>query len=218
MTARGIRNNNPGNIRHSKDKWQGMADEQKDTEFVTFRSPEFGLRAIARVLLTYQKRGLNTIGEIVGAYAPPSENNTAAYINSVCSQVGYGSLVEIDVDNYEVMKPLVEAIIRHETGASYPDSVIDAGLRLAGIHGAAPKPLVKSKTMAGSAATAAGGVLAAAAEVSRQVREVQDVVQPGVDFVQGLVSYGPWAAAGITVAAAGWIAWSRYQDRVQVGH
>lgn len=218
MTTRGIRNNNPGNIRHSKDKWQGMAEAQTDAEFVVFKSPEYGIRAVCRVLLQYQKRGLDTVGEIIRTYAPPVENNTDAYIRSVCKSGGFLPDEKLDLDDAAVMLPLVKAIVKHETGATYPEHVFESGLRLAGIHGAAPKPLAKSRTVQGSAATVAGGALAAAAEISRQVQEVQETFEPALSFVSWLTSYGTWIAIGLVVAAGCWIAWSRYQDRQRLGH
>lgn len=218
MVARGIRNNNPGNIRHSKSKWQGMAAEQPDQAFVTFTSPEYGIRALCRVLLTYQKRGLDTVGEIIATYAPSIENDTTAYVRAVCKAGGFLPDEQLDLDDAEVMKPLVQAIVKHETGSTYPDSVFDNGLRLAGITGAAPKPLAKSRTIQGSTATIAGGALAAAAEVSRQVQDVQEAFEPALTFVSWLTSYGVWVALGVVIASGAWIAWSRYQDRQRLGH
>lgn len=43
---RGLRNNNPGNIRLSKDKWQGLRERQEDKEFFQFVSIEWGYRAL----------------------------------------------------------------------------------------------------------------------------------------------------------------------------
>lgn len=215
---RGIRNNNPGNIRHSKSKWQGMADVQADAEFVSFTSPEYGIRAICRVLLQYQKRGVDTVGEIIRTYAPPVENNTDAYVRSVCKSGGFLPDEVLDFDDAAVMLPLVKAIVKHETGATYPDSVFEGGLRLAGIHGAAPKPLAKSRTVQGSAATIGGGTVLAVAEVSRSVQEVQEAFEPALTFVSWLNSYGIWVAIGTVIAAGCWIAWSRYSDRKRYGH
>ena len=53
---RGIRNNNPGNIRRNGDPWQGLAKEQNDREFFTFKSAVYGIRALARLLITYQDK------------------------------------------------------------------------------------------------------------------------------------------------------------------
>ena len=38
MKSRGLRNNNPLNIRHSADRWRGVRKEQTDPSFVQFES------------------------------------------------------------------------------------------------------------------------------------------------------------------------------------
>ncbi len=90
MEPRGIRNNNPLNIRRSKDQWKGMAEVQTDRAFVQFKSMEYGWRA-AFYLLTrtyYHKYRLYTIRGIVSRWAPANENNTAAYIANVARLTG----------------------------------------------------------------------------------------------------------------------------------
>ena len=92
MVPRGIRNNNPLNIRRSKDKWKGMKALQSDAQFVQFESLEWGWRA-AFYLLTrtyYHKYRLFTIRAIVTKWAPPSENNSKAYVENVSRLTGIG--------------------------------------------------------------------------------------------------------------------------------
>ena len=87
---RGIRNNNPLNIRRSKDKWKGMKALQGDAQFVQFESLEWGWRA-AFYLLTrtyYHKYRLYTIRAIVTKWAPAIEHNTKAYIANVSRLTG----------------------------------------------------------------------------------------------------------------------------------
>ncbi len=82
---RGIRNHNPGNIRW-QDEWLGLKKDgkQQDPSFCVFISPVCGIRALAKVLKNYQRLyGLNTPRKIISRYAPPNENQTLAYINSV---------------------------------------------------------------------------------------------------------------------------------------
>ena len=89
---RGIRNNNPLNIRRSKDKWKGMRAVQSDAQFCQFESLEWGWRA-AFYLLTrtyYHKYRLFTIRAIVTKWAPAIENNTKAYIANVSRLTGIG--------------------------------------------------------------------------------------------------------------------------------
>jgi hypothetical protein len=84
---RGIRNNNPGNIDRNTTKWQGMADDQSsDPRFVVFKTPQAGIRALAKILLTYQNHdGLKTVRGIIGRWAPAVENNTSAYVAAVAA-------------------------------------------------------------------------------------------------------------------------------------
>jgi hypothetical protein len=90
MTPRNIRNNNPLNIRRSKDKWQGLDAKQSDSSFFKFESMEMGWRA-AFVILTktyYHKYRLFTIRKIISRWAPPAENDTEAYIKKVSDLTG----------------------------------------------------------------------------------------------------------------------------------
>ena len=92
MIPRGIRNNNPLNIRRSKDQWQGLRVIQADAQFCQFETMEYGWRA-AFVLLTrtyYHKYRLYTIRAIVSKWAPANENNTEAYIKNVSRLTGIG--------------------------------------------------------------------------------------------------------------------------------
>ncbi|EOG2038192.1 structural protein [Pseudomonas aeruginosa] len=139
---RGIRNFNPGNIRHAKGtRWQGMSANQNDSAFVQFTGPQWGIRAIARTLITYQdKHALRTIRQIISRWAPPSENNTESYIRQVAARVGVAPDARIDVYDYRTMRTLVEAIVRHENGPGplpegswYGKGLINEGLHLAGI-------------------------------------------------------------------------------------
>ncbi len=53
---RGIRNNNPGNIRHGEN-WQGLNPNSRsiDAAFCVFNTPVAGIRALAKVLINYKK-------------------------------------------------------------------------------------------------------------------------------------------------------------------
>ena len=134
MVARGIRNNNPGNIRKGE-KWKGLADEQTDSSFCIFVSPEYGIRALVKILLTYYKKyKLNTVKKIISRYAPPSENETESYIKSVANQLGVASDEEINLSSVAVLAVLLRAIIRHENGEQpYSDEQILKGIHLAGV-------------------------------------------------------------------------------------
>lgn len=127
---RGIRLHNPGNIRHSSAKWQGMAVQQTDPAFVQFISPEYGIRALSKVLDSYAARGLNTVRKIINTYAPPSENDTGAYVRAVANALGVGPDAVISVATNK--QALIAAIIKHENGQQpYTLAQIDSGVALA---------------------------------------------------------------------------------------
>ncbi len=90
MLPRGIRNNNPLNIRRGKDQWQGLRAQQTDASFCQFESMEYGWRAVFRLLCNtyYGKYKLRTIRDIISRWAPPKENNTPAYIRYVSDYTG----------------------------------------------------------------------------------------------------------------------------------
>lgn len=134
---RGIRNNNPGNIRLG-DAWQGLCSIQQDKSFCQFDDIEHGVRALALVLTKYQKPvaqkgyALNTVYKIIMRWAPPEENDTVAYIAAVAAQMGVSSTDVIDLSNDTNMLNMVKAIIRHENGIQpYADAELIAGIRLA---------------------------------------------------------------------------------------
>jgi hypothetical protein len=127
---RGIRNNNPGNIRLGS-AWQGMREEQTDGSFVQFVDPKYGIRAMARIIDNYKKRGVKTISQIISTWAPSNENNTASYIDSVAKKTGWPSFYIPDKSRGDYL-PLIKAIIYHENGEQpYSDAVINEGIGLA---------------------------------------------------------------------------------------
>ncbi|EAA2779312.1 structural protein [Salmonella enterica subsp. enterica serovar Teko] len=134
-TPRGIRNNNPGNIRQGDD-WQGLVakSQRTDKSFCQFTTPEYGIRAMIIILRNYQHRhGLNTVTGIINRWAPSSENNTQAYINSVAQATGVAPDQRIDTTDSRFMVKLLQAIIRHENGVQpYDFSVFVKALDLAG--------------------------------------------------------------------------------------
>lgn len=128
---RGIRNNNPGNIDRTADRWQGMSpDQSSDSRFVVFDSPLWGIRALARVLMNYAKNyGADTIAEVIARWAPSNENDTQAYINSVAAATGIGPNQQLtDAD----LPGVVAAIIKHENGMQpYAPELIAQAVALA---------------------------------------------------------------------------------------
>jgi len=116
MTARGIRNLNPGNLRHGP-KWQGLAQFQPDRDFSTFVDMEHGIRALLKNLRTYvQTHNLQTVREIISRWAPANENNTDAYVLAVAESLGVGPDQKI-VGDFGQLLGIAKSIARHENGA-----------------------------------------------------------------------------------------------------
>lgn len=148
MTTRGIRNHNPGNIKATSIDWDGTAaledrtDEQRGEEtFVVFRGPWWGIRAMAKILRNYQVRhGLKTIGQIIGRWAPPADDNPSEeYARFVADRLGVGLYAPLDLSSFDTMRKLVRAITWFENGirlkiADPYSWEYDAGLILAGIE------------------------------------------------------------------------------------
>ena len=131
--TRGERNNNPGNIRKSSIIWQGIADGQNDPSFIVFKSPQMGIRALVKTLLTYyHKHLLRTVEQIIDRWAPAIENDTNAYINAVCGDLRVSPADVINLDTPETMLVIVRAIIKHENGRCiYADAVLESAVESA---------------------------------------------------------------------------------------
>lgn len=90
--SRGIRNNNPGNIRCGSTKWLGLSNFQNDSEFCQFDTMEYGVRALLVLLRTYyNKYHCVTIKKVISRFAPLTENNTEKYIKFVSSYMAVPS-------------------------------------------------------------------------------------------------------------------------------
>ncbi len=117
MSSRGIRNKNPGNIRHGG-LWQGLAEVQSDSAFCTFESMEWGVRALLKVLQTYgRNHGLKTVHAVITRWAPPVENDTGEYVAHVASVLGVKSHQTIDMTDANTLLTIAKAIAKHENGA-----------------------------------------------------------------------------------------------------
>jgi hypothetical protein len=204
--SRGCRNNNPGNVEKGE-PWQGLADEQPDPRFCTFRGPEWGIRAIARILIRYYDHyDINTISGVIARWAPSFENDTAAYIKAAAKRAALDPNEPLNLQTYEALEPLVKAIIWHENGYQpYPQAVIDHGLTLAGVRKPL-KPLAKSGTVK---AASAAGVATVATPLLGSVHELL----PYVPYLENIAALGTWVMPVVALGAVGWIVWTRIEDR-----
>ncbi len=122
MTARGLRNNNPGNLRDEGIAWQGLTGHDEGG-YCIFDTAHNGLRAMAKDLHTKWARGLDTIAKIIPVYAPPAENPTQMYINDIASWSGIGASDRLDLSTADGLATIVSAMIRQEDG-QVPYSVV----------------------------------------------------------------------------------------------
>jgi hypothetical protein len=132
QTPRGIRNNNPGNIRYDGTKWRGLDRPPTDGAFCRFSDAKHGIRAMAVILKNYNaKHGIGNIAQVIGRWAPPNENNTQSYIASVCAALGRSANDPISFSDKNTLLRLCAAIIRHENGkCPYDNAEIAAALEL----------------------------------------------------------------------------------------
>lgn len=137
MATRGIRNNNPLNIRHSKSKWMGMREMQKDKAFVQFTERRYGYRAAFILIKNYIKRHhANTIGKIVGRWAPRNDgNDTQAYIAYVAKTTGIAYDKPLRFDDKEAMVGIVQSMAQMESGIIEKKEVLEEAYEMAGEGG-----------------------------------------------------------------------------------
>ena len=116
MQTRGIRNNNPLNIRHSKDRWKGARTEQTDSAFVQFTTMAYGYRAAWKTLESYWKHFHRSqqpfnATTIISRWAPPTENDTQAYIRTVLRLTSLGGKENLPQPSRGVDIPRLEKLL-----------------------------------------------------------------------------------------------------------
>lgn len=129
--SRGLRNNNPGNIRRSRVRYQGEVRPSRDADFKEFETMAYGYRAMFVLLDTYSSRyGLHTIRSMLNRYAPPEENLTESYIRFVSDYSGVMPDEPIDTRCQGDMIPIVSAMSKIENGVSANLADVEEGWRL----------------------------------------------------------------------------------------
>lgn len=144
-TARGVRNNNPGNIDFNpRNGWQGqlgLEEGVRKPRFARFDEPENGIRALGKLLINYRgkdgmpgvgEKGIDTVLETINRWAPSNENDTQAYAVAVAKRLGVRPTDPINIKDPATLRGMVLGIIVHENGGNpYKDQVIDEGVRRA---------------------------------------------------------------------------------------
>ena len=127
---RGLRNNNPGNIRRNSDVFQGEVNPSRDKEFKQFQSMAHGYRAVFKILSNYyNKYRLTTIRKMIGRWAPENENNTSAYVSLVSSYAGIGPDEPLSFDREQMIR-IVAGMSKVENGREADMSDVIAGWNL----------------------------------------------------------------------------------------
>lgn len=142
--ARGLRNNNPGNIDYNpRNDWQGQLppDPAIEKRFARFDCPENGIRALGKLLINYRGKdgmpgiglnGIDTVRETINRWAPSVENDTEAYVDAVADAAGVTPNAPINIRTPSILLGVVTAIIKHENGGNpYAPAVIAEGVRRA---------------------------------------------------------------------------------------
>ncbi|MCB0055764.1 MAG: hypothetical protein KDE45_02015 [Caldilineaceae bacterium] len=218
---RGYRLNNPLNIRKTATTWVGLATRQPDADFCAFESPEYGIRAAAKILQTYQeKHGINTLRGVVSRWAPPEDNNdTSAYITAVSIWAGMEPDEQISLSDYAVVLPMLRAMCRVELGKPadgerwYDAATWEKGLRMAGLS--PNKPLSQSRTTKGVATAGAG--IAAAIGVLTDTFGIPPEIAGLLPSMLTSLTEQQTAAVVLLISLGGalYAAWARHDDKLK---
>lgn len=131
VAPRGIRNNNPLNIRIGN-VWLGEVQCPTDPDFEQFVSMAYGIRAAFVLLRRYIRHyHRTTIPAVIAAWAPASENNVTAYVDAVCRTSGLNPDTQLIFEDETMMLKLVDAMIVHECGQHVQESTIVRGYNMA---------------------------------------------------------------------------------------
>ena len=131
MEPRGIRNNNPLNIRKGNN-WKGERPNQTDKAFEEFETMQYGIRAGFIILRKYVTgymgltQKFNTIELIIKRWAPPTENSTQKYIDFVSKDTGIPARQHISFKDKTKMVAIVDAMIFVECGQRIDRKIISS--------------------------------------------------------------------------------------------
>ena len=123
--SRGLRNDNPLNIRHGKSQWVGMREKQTDKSFVQFTERVYGYRAAFVLLRGYIGKGKDTIGKIIAKWAPSSDgNNTQSYINYVSKSTGINASHALRFEDKDDLVEIVGSMANVASGLIAAKAII----------------------------------------------------------------------------------------------
>ena len=124
-SSRGIRNNNPFNIRKGS-TWNGERPNQSDPAFEEFTSMEMGIRAGLKLIRNHvtgfggKRKPMNSIAKLIAVWAPPTENNTDEYVRTVSRLTGIPKTRTIFPDDRCALLAIAKAMAKVECGVDIP--------------------------------------------------------------------------------------------------
>ena len=129
--SRGLRNLNPGNIRLGSFLYRGERARSSDSAFRQFEAIEWGYRAMFVLLHTYAvKHHCRSLRDFIARYAPPSENNTEAYLRRVATATHLEPDEVISTTDGATMTAIVAAMSEVENGVEAKMSDVCRGWEL----------------------------------------------------------------------------------------
>lgn len=119
---RGIRNNNPGNLRPGRYPWLGQTFVDNEG-YCVFSSWQLGVRAMVKNLMAYRDwHKLYSIKGIIKRWAPSNENDTDKYIAFIVKHMGEPADARLDLKSCAIVQKLIEGIIYYECGTQPYDT------------------------------------------------------------------------------------------------
>jgi hypothetical protein len=126
------RHNNPGNLVFAGQRGASKGETVAGHTFAKFKSTEEGIAALYRQLQLYQQRGIDTLAEVMGVYAPEGANNTNAYIKALSKSTGLDPNQQLNFGDPATAAAMIRGISQHEAGKSYlNDQQILSGINMA---------------------------------------------------------------------------------------
>jgi hypothetical protein len=135
----GVRRNNPGNIDYDPNCiWVGQVEPHDGHRFCKFKSPEYGIRAMGKLLKNYylykkhtDGSRIDTVAKAIQRWAPPSENSTNVYASFVAQALGVTPNEPVDYTRPALLAKMVRAIMRFENGYDpYSGDIVAMGVAL----------------------------------------------------------------------------------------
>lgn len=153
------RHNNPGNLVFAGQRGATKGETVAGHTFAKFQSAEEGVAALYRQLQLFQKRGIDTLSEVMEIYAPRKTNNTGAYIKALSKTTGLDPNQQLNFGDPATAAAMIRGISQHEAGKSYlNDQQILSGINMAQGGGGGSSSVSIGQVVVNTAATDARGI------------------------------------------------------------